>query len=121
MTELDDFECQRNIEYGYMDGLLEVISNPDMNTDNNSINVGKYTRTDWQADDVIVFDFKQTLSLVDTESIYLKVWSVLLKTLFYRYKTIKAHLVAMLLTSLKITVAAAIGVLEIQFRRPHPF
>ena len=35
MTEFDDFECQRNIEYGYMDGLLEVISNPDMNTNNN--------------------------------------------------------------------------------------
>ena len=79
MTEFDDFECQRNIEYGYMDGLLEVISNPDMNTNNNSINVGKYTRTDWQADDVIVFDFKQTLSLQDTESIYLKVWSSVAK------------------------------------------
>ena len=79
MVELDDFECQRNIEYGYMDGLLEVISNPDMNTDNNSINVGKYTRTDWQADDVIVFDFKQTLSLQNTESIYLKVWSSVAK------------------------------------------
>lgn len=75
MIEFDDFECQRSVDYVYMDGSLEVVSNPDMNTTNNSINVGKYIRSDWSIDDVIVFDFKQTLSIQDTESIYVKVWS----------------------------------------------
>ena len=75
MIEFDDFECQRSVDYVYMDGALEVVSNPDMNTTNNSINVGKYIRSDWSIDDVIVFDFKQTLSIQDTESIYVKVWS----------------------------------------------
>jgi len=79
MTEFDDFECQRSIDYVYMDGSLEVIQNPDINTTNNSINVGKYTRSDWSIDDVIVFDFKQTLNLQDTESIYVKVWSSVAK------------------------------------------
>ena len=62
-----------------MDGSLEVIQNPDVNNTNNSINVGKYTRSDWSIDDVIVFDFKQTLNLQDTESIYVKVWSSVAK------------------------------------------
>ena len=75
MIEFDDFECQRSIDYEYMDGSLEVIQNPDINTINNSINVGKYTRSDWSIDDVIVFNFKQALNLQDTESIYIKVWS----------------------------------------------
>ena len=79
MIEFDDFECQRSIDYVYMDGSLEVIQNPDVNTTNNSINVGKYTRSDWSIDDVIVFDFKQTLNLQDTESIYVKVWSSVAK------------------------------------------
>ena len=78
MIEFDDFECQ-SIDYVYMDGLLEVLQNPDVNNTNNSINVGKYTRSDWSIDDVIVFDFKQTLNLQDTESIYVKVWSSVAK------------------------------------------
>ena len=75
MIEFDDFECQRSIDYVYMDGALEVVQNPDINASNNSINVGKYTRSDWSIDDVIVFDFKQSLNLQDTESIFVKVWS----------------------------------------------
>lgn len=75
LVEFDDFECQRSIDYGYMDGLLEVLPNPDVSSNNNSINVGKYTRTDWQLDDVIVFEFDQVLDIQDSESIYITVWS----------------------------------------------
>ena len=98
MIEFDDFECQRSIDYVYMDGSLEVIQNPDVNTTNSSINVGKYTRSDWSIDDVIVFDFKQTLNLQDTESIYVKVWSSVAKEIRLSLQDVDGSSVVMCLT-----------------------
>lgn len=40
---LDDYECQRNYSVFYGADFLDVVSNPHLNTDNNSLKVGEFT------------------------------------------------------------------------------
>jgi hypothetical protein len=72
---LDDFECQRNGEYNFTHGNLQIINNPDISGVNTSKKVGKYTRSDFTTNDVIIFEFDQELNLANNEIISLKVWS----------------------------------------------
>lgn len=72
---LDDFECQRNGEYTFTHGNLQILENPDVNGANTSAKVGKYTRSDFTANDVIIFEFDEPLVLADNEILSMKIWS----------------------------------------------
>ena len=78
---IDDFECQRNGEYTFTHGNLQILNNPDVSGVNTSAKVGKYTRSDFTANDVIIFEFDQALELADNEVLSLKVWSSFSKDL----------------------------------------
>ena len=72
---IDDFECQRNGEYTFTHGVLEILKNPDISGANTSNKVGKYTRSDFKTNDVIVYEFDEPLDLADNEVLSIKIWS----------------------------------------------
>lgn len=71
----DDFECQRNGEYSFSHGVLQILNNPDATGLNTSSKVGKYTRSDFKNNDVLIFEFSQNLELASNEVLSLKLWS----------------------------------------------
>jgi len=71
----DDFECQRNGEYSFSHGTLQILSNPDPSEINSSDKVGKYSRSDFKNNDVLIFEFNGPLSLANNEAISMKIWS----------------------------------------------
>jgi hypothetical protein len=72
---LDDFECQRNGDYIFTHGNLQILENPDVSGINTSAKVGKYTRSDFTANDVIIFKFDEPLALADNQLLSMKIWS----------------------------------------------
>lgn len=72
---IDDFECQRNGEYTFTHGVLEILKNPDISGANISNKVGKYTRSDFKTNDVIIYEFDEPLDLADNEVLSIKIWS----------------------------------------------
>ena len=71
----EDFECQRNGEYTFTHGNLQIINNPDASGVNTSKKVGKYTRSDFTSNDVVILKLDEPLILANNEIISLKVWS----------------------------------------------
>lgn len=74
-TILDDFECQRNVQYG-LPGLtdIEAVDNPDPSGINTSLRVGQYTDREG-AFHALVIPFNQDLPLDQRSVVKIKVWA----------------------------------------------
>ncbi len=80
---LDDFECQRNIDYGAGANLLEVINNPDISTTNTSTRVGQYTDP-LDAFSALVLEFGQPIDLSLYNQLLIKVWAPVTGPLMFK-------------------------------------
>ena len=79
---IEDFECQRNIEYTFTHGALSLVSNPDQTGINESIKVGFYEslgQGDEKGNDVTLFTFDEPLNLSQNNRISIKVKSSFVK------------------------------------------
>ena len=73
---IEDFECQRNLEYNFTHGALSLVSNPDPSGINTSEKVGFYEslgQGDENNNDVTILMFNESLSLSQNSRISLKV------------------------------------------------
>ena len=79
---IEDFECQRNIEYTFTHGALSLVSNPDQTGINESKKVGFYEslgQGDEKGNDVTLFTFDEPLNLSQNNRISIKVKSSFVK------------------------------------------
>jgi hypothetical protein len=73
---VEDFECQRNLEYKFTHGALSLVSNPDPSGINTSEKVGFYEsigQGDENNNDVTILTFNESLNLSQNSRISLKV------------------------------------------------
>ncbi len=72
---LDDFECQRNVQYGFP-GLTDIqaVDNPDPSGINTSTRVGEYTDREG-AFHAMVIPFRNDIPLADRNVVKIKVWA----------------------------------------------
>ena len=79
---IEDFECQRNLEYTFTHGALSYVTNPDQSGINTSEKVGFYEsigQGDENNNDVTIFTFSEPLNLSQNNRISLKVKSTFVK------------------------------------------
>lgn len=71
---LDDFECQRNVNYGAGSNQLTVVNNPDITPANQSLKVGKYAdpTDEWSA---LVLDFGGPIDFSVFNQFTMKIWA----------------------------------------------
>lgn len=72
---VDDFECQRNYTVFYGSEELEVVANPQLNTDNNSLKVGEYTdlaNSPWSG---LGFQSVQPIDISVFNQLSVQIWS----------------------------------------------
>ena len=81
---IEDFECQRNIEYTFTHGALSYVTNPQQGGINNSEKVGFYEslgRGDENNNDVTIFTFDEPININQNNRITIKVKSNFIKML----------------------------------------
>jgi len=79
---IEDFECQRNLEYTFTHGALSYVTNPDQSGMNTSTKVGLYEslgQGDENNNDVTIFTFDEPLNLSQNNRISLKVKTTFVK------------------------------------------
>jgi hypothetical protein len=72
---LEDFECNRKMDYTYSHGNLVRKYNPDPVALNDTEYVGEYIRSDFKASDVIISNFTQPFVLEDNQLVSINIWS----------------------------------------------
>jgi hypothetical protein len=72
---LDNFDCDRNATYGAGWDSLDVIDNPDVDADNPSLKVGKFSPEVGSSFAALVFSHENPINLTVRNQFCLKVWS----------------------------------------------
>ncbi|RMG18152.1 MAG: T9SS C-terminal target domain-containing protein, partial [Bacteroidetes bacterium] len=80
---IDDFECQRNVNYGAGADRLKVVLNPDVSQGNASTQVGEYTDPldEWSA---LVLDYGQDIDLSVRNQFEIKIWAPAVVPLLFK-------------------------------------
>lgn len=79
---IEDFECQRNLEYTFTHGALSYVTNPDQSGINTSEKAGFYESLgagDENNNDVTIFTFDEPINMSQNKRISLKVKSTFVK------------------------------------------
>ena len=72
---IDDFECQRNANYGFFYDSLTVVPNPDKTGINTSANVGRYSRQFPNSYPFVLHDNYDPIDLSQFNYMRIKVWA----------------------------------------------